>query len=172
MTHILGLCFLLCRWYLCYQLTWILILRIYWHFRREFMPVVFKHLVVSRVSFRTIMLPCTILCTLVSEKLDKVFQVSLACIVAGCQHYRKHLGQLWSVACKKIFRMLKVVAIRLRVYWNADVNCIRHVFWQLYTNRFDDEFAVYKSANITTKYWLIWGKSLLLFFITRPISTV
>jgi len=36
------------------------------------MPVVFKHLVVSRVSFRTIMLRCITLCTLVSGKLDKV----------------------------------------------------------------------------------------------------
>ena len=47
------------------------------------MPVMFKYLVVSRVSFRTTMLRCTILCTFVCGKLDKVFQVSLACIVAG-----------------------------------------------------------------------------------------
>jgi len=104
------------------------------------MPVVFKHLVVSRVSFRTIMLRCIIICTLVSGKLDKVFQVSLACIVAGCQHYRKHFGKLSSVACKKIFRTLKLVAIWLRVYWNENVNCIRPIFGS-YTSLFQDKFA-------------------------------
>ena len=83
------------------------------------------------------MLRCIILCTLVSGKLDKVFQVSLASIAAGCQHYRKHLGKLSSVACKKIFRTLKLVAIWLRVHWNEDVNCIRPIFGS-YTSPFHD----------------------------------
>jgi len=75
------------------------------------MPVVPKYLVVSCGSFRTIKLPCTILCTLVSGKMEKVFQVSLASTVARCQHYQKHLGKLSRVACKKIFQTLKLVAI-------------------------------------------------------------
>ena len=75
------------------------------------MPVVSKHLVVCRDSFRTVTLWCTIICTLVSGKMNKVFQVSLACIVAGCQHYQKRFGMLSTVACKKIFRTLKLVAI-------------------------------------------------------------
>ena len=75
------------------------------------MPVVSKHLVVCRDSFRTVTLWCTIICTLVSGKMNKVFQVSLAYIVAGCQHYQKRFGMLSTVACKKIFRTLKLVAI-------------------------------------------------------------
>ena len=62
------------------------------------MPVV-----VSGGSVRTIMLWCTILCTLVNGKWIRNFKyiVSLASIVAGCQHYRKHFGKLSSVGRKK-----------------------------------------------------------------------
>jgi len=75
------------------------------------MLVVSKHLMVSHGSFRTTVLLCTILCTIVSGKVHKVFQVSLASTIAGCQHYRKHFGKLSKVAYKKILRTLKLMTI-------------------------------------------------------------
>jgi len=131
--------FLLRHWYFSTYICEYWFSEACWHFKREFMPVVSKHLVVSHSSSRMLMLPCTILCALFSGKMDKVFQLSLATIVAGCQHYRKHFGKLSRVACKKIFRTVKLVAIWLRAYWNADMNCIRPVFG---TSLFHNKFAV------------------------------
>jgi len=62
------------------------------------MLVVFKHLVVSRF-FQDYNAPVHY--SLHSGKLDKVFELSLACIVAGCQHYQKHLESYQAFACKK-----------------------------------------------------------------------
>ena len=160
MTLVPWLYFLLCCWYFSTNWCEYWFSEIYWHFGRQFMPVVPKYLVVSCGSFRTIKLRCTILCTLVSGKMEKVFQVSLASTVAGCQHYKKHLGTLSRVACKKIFQTLKLVAIWLHAYWNADVNCIWPVFGS-YTSLFHDICCIVVSKKYTTKYWLIWGSLLL-----------
>jgi len=138
-SFLLGLYLLLCHWYFSTNWCEYWFSEIYWHFRWQFMQFVFKHLVVSHGSFRTIPLLCTILC---SWKMNKVFQFSsISCLHSSWMStLLKHFGKLSSIACKKMFRMLKLVALWLRVYWNAEVNCIRPVFGS-YMSLFYHKFA-------------------------------